>query len=210
MSKEVLLRKLNQKFMKKSIPVIRTWYTVKVNTKFKEWDKERTQSFEWLVIKCNWKYWDIGFTITVRKISEWIWVEKIFLVHSPNIVSIEIIKIAKIRRWKLYYMRERFWKSARLQEIRITQQQRDEMTKVFEEEKIESVEAVADNQPKADEASQETDSNESTTEDIVDKSPSEIGNSQETDSGKPKEPEDNENAEDEDDGWDEEEAKKKD
>ena len=136
MSKQELIRKLNKKFMKKSIPVIKAGHTVKVVSKFKEWDKERTQSFEWLVIKVNWKSWDINSTITVRKISEWVWVERIFPIHSTNVVSIEIIKIAKVRRAKLYYMRDRFGKSARLKEIRTTQTNRDEMVKTFWEEKV--------------------------------------------------------------------------
>ena len=171
MSKQELIRNLNLKYMKKSVPIIRTWYTVKVVTKFKEWDKERSQSFEWLVIKINWKYWDVNNTITVRKISEWVWVEKIFPIHSPNVASIEIIKTAKVRRAKLYYMRDRFWKSARLKEIRITQAKRNEMIKNFDDKdkkakdetvKEENIQAIKE--PASKEVTQKT--NEVKTENI--------------------------------------------
>lgn len=128
--------------MKPEIPEIKTWYTVKVVSKFKEmvkeWKKdvlkERTQSFEWLVIKVKWKYWDLNSTIIVRKISDWIWVERVFPLHSTNIVSIEVVKIAKVKRAKLYYIRDKSWKSARLKEVRLTQAQKDEMIKNFDKE----------------------------------------------------------------------------
>ena len=151
MSKQELIRAVNKKFMKKAIPIVKPGYTVRVVSKFRElpapWSKdapkERTQSFEWLVIKVRWKSWDLNSTITVRKISEWIWVEKVFPVHSPNIVSIENLKIAKIRRSKLYYMRDRFWKSARLKEVRLTQAQKDDMIRDFGKDSVIEVETVA-------------------------------------------------------------------
>lgn len=117
-----LIRLLQQKLIKK-IPEIKAGYTVRVSQKVKEGDKERIQNFEGLVIK-------VGHgegpekTFTVRKIVEGIGVEKIFPMHSPNITKILVIKKAKVRRSKLYYMRERFGKSARLTERHVTDEER--------------------------------------------------------------------------------------
>lgn len=131
MNKQELISKLNEKFKKKQIPSIRVGYTVRVLTKFTEWDKERQQMFEGLVIKVHWKSWDLNSTMTVRKVSDGIGIEKVFPLHSVNVISIEVVKIARIKKAKLYYMRERFWKSARLQEMMTTKAQRENMMKDF-------------------------------------------------------------------------------
>lgn len=123
--KQSLVRKMDLKFMKEKVPDIKAWHTVRVKQIIKEWDKKMTQIFEWLVIKVH-KAW-LKTTITVRKVSDWIWVEKVFPVHSPMVESIEIIKVAKIRRAKLYYMRDRFGKSARLKERQTTPWEREKM-----------------------------------------------------------------------------------
>ena len=146
MGKHSLIRELDLQSSKSIIPQIKTWYTVKVTQKIKEWEQERTQVFEGLVIKTKWKGW-INSTITLRKICSWIWVEKVFPLHGSNIVDIQILKIAKVRRSKLYYMRERFGKSARLQERQTTPTQRKEMIikikdEVKEEVKVENKEEV--------------------------------------------------------------------
>lgn len=139
MNKQVLIRKMDQKYMKATVPAVRSWQTVRVTTLIREWWKVMKQVFEWLIIKVH-PAW-LKTTITVRKVSDWIWVEKIFPIHSPNIESIDIVKIAKVRRSKLYYMRNRFWKSARMQEKQTTQAERDVLTVVCKEEKTEEVEA---------------------------------------------------------------------
>jgi len=123
MNKQALIRKMDQKHMKDQVPAVKSGHTVRVKTTLKEWEKTMKQVFEWLIIKVH-PAW-LRTTITVRKVSDWIWVEKIFPIHSPNVESIEIIKIAKVRRSKLYYMRERFWKSARMKEKQTTQLERD-------------------------------------------------------------------------------------
>lgn len=139
MNKQALIRKMDQKYMKATVPAVRSWQTVRVTTLIREWWKVMKQVFEWLIIKVH-PAW-LKTTITVRKVSDWIWVEKIFPIHSPNIESIDIVKIAKVRRSKLYYMRNRFWKSARMQEKQTTQAERDVLTVVCKEEKTEEVEA---------------------------------------------------------------------
>lgn len=135
MNKQALIRKMDQKYMKANVPAVRSWQTVRVTTLIREWWKVMKQVFEWLIIKVH-PAW-LKTTITVRKVSDWIWVEKIFPIHSPNIESIDIVKIAKVRRSKLYYMRDRFWKSARMQEKQTTQAEKDALTIVCKEEKVE-------------------------------------------------------------------------
>ncbi len=135
-----LLQDVQKLAMKgKKVPVIEPGFTVKIHQKIKEGEKERIQMFEGLVIKIN-----SGFgadkSITVRKIVEGIGVEKIFPLYSTNIVKIEVKKTSKVRRAKLYYMRERFGKSARLKESFVSGKEVDE-----------SVEELAASMPAEDE-----------------------------------------------------------
>ncbi len=118
-----------QKIAVKKMPEIKPGHTVRVFQKIKEGEKERLQVFEGLVIKLNSGY-GADKTFTVRKIVEGIGVEKVFPVFSTNIEKVEIKKISKIRRAKLYYMRERFGKSARLKDSLVSSKN----TEVEEEE----------------------------------------------------------------------------
>jgi large subunit ribosomal protein L19 len=158
--KQQLIAELDRKSMKKSVPDIKTGHTVRVQQKIKEGDKERVQTFEGLVIKVHGNG-GLNTTISVRKISEGIGVEKIFPIHSPTITEIQIIKIAKVRRSKLYYMRDRSGKSARLQETQTTPTQRKEMMIHFEElkpqtEKKETQKESPKVEAKKEEAKKET------------------------------------------------------
>ena len=114
---QAVITELTKKYLKKT-PTLKTGYTVRVHQKIKEGEKESVQVFEGLIIKMNGGN-GVGGTITVRKITEGVGVEKIFPIHSPNIVKIEVKKIAKVRRSKLYYMRELSGKSARLKEQQV-------------------------------------------------------------------------------------------
>jgi len=114
-----------QKEQLKKIPEVKTGYTVEVSQKVKEGSKERVQKFQGLVIKVS-HGTGSEKTFTVRKIVEGIGVEKVFPLHSPNITKIRVIKKAKVRRQKLYYMRDRSGKSARLTERHVTDQERAE------------------------------------------------------------------------------------
>lgn len=114
-----------QKSELKRVPELKPGYTIRVHQKIKEGNKERVQIFEGLIIKVGHGH-GVEKTITVRKMFQGIGVEKIFPIHSPNIAKIEVKKKAKIRRSKLYYMRERSGKSARLQERHVTDQERAE------------------------------------------------------------------------------------
>lgn len=91
----------------KQLPDFRTGYTVKVHQRIKEGGKERVQMFEGLVIARK-GGGGVNATFTVRKISYGVGVERIFPIHSPNIVKLEVTKPAVVGRAKLYYTRKRF------------------------------------------------------------------------------------------------------
>lgn len=107
------LDKFNKKQLKTNIPDIRPGDVVRVHTKVKEKNKERIQIFEGLVIAQKHGKGP-NATLTVRKISQGVGVERIFPLHSPTITKIEIVKRSKVRRAKLYYMRQRRGKKARM------------------------------------------------------------------------------------------------
>ena len=106
--------KFEQEQMKTEVPEIRIGDKVKVSTKIVEGEKQRIQLFEGIVIgrhKGNNRE-----TITVRKVSYGVGVERVFPVHSPNIEKIEVVSHSKVRRAKLYYLRNLQGKAARLKE----------------------------------------------------------------------------------------------
>jgi large subunit ribosomal protein L19 len=104
------------KYMKKNVPDIRTGDTIKVHIKVREGTKERVQVFEGLVIATKHGK-TLDGTFTVRKESFGVGVERVFPLHSPRIVKVERVKQSKIRRSKLYYMRDLSGKNARLKEL---------------------------------------------------------------------------------------------
>lgn len=108
-----LLQEVQKLSMKKDTPDIKSGYTVRVSQRIKEGEKERIQAFEGLVIRINSGY-GADKTITVRKVVDGIGVERVFAVCSPLITKIEVKKTSKVRRAKLFYMRDRSGKSARL------------------------------------------------------------------------------------------------
>jgi large subunit ribosomal protein L19 len=110
-----LLRHVASSSLKKTLPVIEAGQTVRVSQKIKEGDKERLQTFEGLVIATDGGT-GINATYTVRKVVEGVGVEKIFPLHGKTTPKIEVVKQAKVRRSKLYYMRELSGKSARLKD----------------------------------------------------------------------------------------------
>lgn len=133
----------------KKVPEIKAGYTVRVHQKIKEGNKERVQIFEGLVIKVSHGQ-GVEKNITVRRIIQGIGVEKIFPIHSLNITKIEVKKKAKVRRAKLYYMRDRSGKSARLQEHHVTEKEQQEDEARMEAYINEAVEA--DKKKKKEEA----------------------------------------------------------
>jgi len=105
--------KIIQEQFKKDLPEIRPGYNVIVYQKIKEGDKERIQPFEGLVIARKHGS-GINATLTVRKITGGIAIERIFPIHSPTIEKIEVTKKSKVRRAKLYYLRGKFGKKAKM------------------------------------------------------------------------------------------------
>lgn len=93
--------------------------TVRVNVKVREGDKERVQAFEGVVI-CI-RRGNSRTTFTVRKVSYAVGVERIFPLYSPTIESIEVLSSSRVRRAKLYYLRNLFGKAAKLREVKLAQ-----------------------------------------------------------------------------------------
>ena len=110
------IKLVEQKYMKEAaeIPAFRPGDTIRVSVKVKEGTHERLQAFEGVVIAR--KHGGIGETITVRRISYGVGCEKVFPLHSPNVAMIETVRKGKVRRAKLYYLRDRFGKSAKVKE----------------------------------------------------------------------------------------------
>ena len=109
-----LLEKVTEKHLKKEIPEFRPGDTIRVHVRIREGEKERLQVFEGTVIARNNP--GIRETVTVRKISFGQGVERIFPLHAPVVDHIEIVRTGKVRQAKLYYLRSRRGKAARLKE----------------------------------------------------------------------------------------------
>ena len=109
-----LLREVTTEYLKSDIPEFRPGDNVKVHVRLKEGEKERIQVFEGLVIAR--KHGGISETFTVRKISSGIGVERVFPLHSPSVAKIEVSRRGRVRRAKIYYIRELRGKAARIKE----------------------------------------------------------------------------------------------
>ena len=109
-----LIKALNEKQLQAQVPQVAVGDTVKVHVKVKEGSRERIQIFEGTVIAK--KHGGIEETITVRRISYGVGVEKVFPVHSPSIQTIEVVRHGYVRRAKLYYLRDRVAKAAKVRE----------------------------------------------------------------------------------------------
>ena len=109
-----LIKELNKAELEKELPQVQVGDTVRVHVKVKEGSRERIQVFEGTVIAK--KHGGIEETITVRRISYGIGVEKVFPVHSPSIDTIEVVRNGDVRRAKLYYLRGRVGKGAKVKE----------------------------------------------------------------------------------------------
>ncbi len=111
-----VMEKIERELMKDDAPSFRPGDTVKVHVKLKEGDKERIQVFEGVVIRMRKGLNRSSFT--VRKISYGVGVERIFPLNSPNLDKVEVIRSGKVRRAKLYFLRDLKGKAARLKEKR--------------------------------------------------------------------------------------------
>jgi|TARA_B100000482_G_scaffold123842_1_gene89675 large subunit ribosomal protein L19 len=109
-----LLNKVESEYLKEDIPNVRVGDTVRLGVEIREGKKTRIQAYEGVVI--SQKNSGINKTITVRRVMQGIGVERCFLLHSPKIQTIEIKRSSKVRRSKLYYLRELSGKATRLKQ----------------------------------------------------------------------------------------------
>ena len=108
------IQNVENNFLKKDLPVLKIGDNVKIGVKIIEGNRERVQFYEGTIIAR--KNSLINTTITVRKILQGIGVERIFLIHSPKLDSIEVLRSSKVRRSKLYYLRNLRGKASRLKQ----------------------------------------------------------------------------------------------
>ena len=111
-----LMDKIEKSQLRKNLPDLRVGSNVRVNYKITEGNKERIQAFQGVVISTHCGHQNNKATFTVRKVSQGYGVERIFPLHSPRIASIDILKIGKVHQAKLYYLRNRKGKAARIKE----------------------------------------------------------------------------------------------
>lgn len=109
-----IIKAIEHEQLKAKIPDLKVGNTVKVHVRIKEGNKERIQIFEGIIIKVQGA--GVNKTFTVRKISYGVGVEKTFLVHSPMVEKVELVRVGKARRAKLYYLRDRVGKAAKTKE----------------------------------------------------------------------------------------------
>ncbi|MGX7092502.1 50S ribosomal protein L19 [Hutsoniella sourekii] len=115
MSINPLIEKISSAQLRDDIPEFRAGDNVRVHALIVEGERERVQIFEGLVIKRRGH--GISETYTVRKISNGVGVERTFPVHSPRVAKLEVIRRGKVRRAKLYYIRDRHGRAARIKEL---------------------------------------------------------------------------------------------
>lgn len=109
-----IIKAIEAEQLKKDLPKLEVGDTVRVNVKVVEGSRERIQVFEGYLIAI--KGGGLSETITVRRVSYGIGVERTFPVHSPRIASIEVVRHGRVRRAKLYYLRDRMGKAAKIRE----------------------------------------------------------------------------------------------
>lgn len=153
-----IMKSIEHGELKNKIPDLKVGNTVKVHVKIKEGNKERIQIFEGIIIKIQGA--GVNQTFTVRKNSYGVGVEKTFLVHSPLVEKVELVRVGKARRARLFYLRDRVGKSAKTKErvgARIENKEivvkEETIEKPAEEEKVETpvAEETKKEEPKTEE-----------------------------------------------------------
>lgn len=166
----------SQTSLKKNVPTLRPGDTVRVHQKIREGNKERIQIFEGVVLAVRGNK-AINSSFVVRRVASGVGVEKTFPLHSPNVVKVERLKSSKVRQARLFYLRERFGRLARMrgevrnqtnwEEVAMTEEAATEAPEVAESEVEEPVETeeVAETEPTSEEAPQEPEVPAETSED---------------------------------------------
>jgi large subunit ribosomal protein L19 len=114
MNVQEIIRSIETEQLKTDLPIIYVGDTVRVGVKIKEGEKFRVQPYEGVVIAM--RNGGINETITVRKVFQGVGVERVFLIHSPRIDTIKVMRRGKVRRAKLYYLRDRVGKATRIKQ----------------------------------------------------------------------------------------------
>ena len=109
-----IIKSIEHEQLKNKIPELKIGDTVKVHQRIKEGNRERIQVFEGIIIKKQGG--GVNATFTVRRVAYGVGVEKTFLVHSPMVEKVELVRVGKARRAKLYYLRDRVGKAAKTKE----------------------------------------------------------------------------------------------
>nr|BDA99366.1 ribosomal protein L19 [Cryptomonas sp. NIES-3952] len=107
-------KEIKNKFLNTNLPIIRVGDTVKLGVSITEGNKERVQFTEGVIIAK--KSSGLDATITLRRVMQGVGVERVYLLHSPKLKSLEVLRSSKVRRSKLYYLRLRFGKATRLEQ----------------------------------------------------------------------------------------------
>ena len=143
-----IIKSIEHEQMKNKIPALKVGDTVKVHQRIKEGNRERIQVFEGIIIKKQGG--GVNATFTVRRVAYGVGVEKTFLIHSPMVEKVELVRVGKARRAKLYYLRDRLGKSAKTKEAigaRIEDKEitiKEEIVEAPVEEVVEEVAAPAE------------------------------------------------------------------
>nr|QCI06770.1 ribosomal protein L19 [Gayliella sp.] len=114
LKKTEIIRTIENRFKKNDLPILDVGDSIKIKTIIQEGNKERIQVVDGVIISKNNS--NLNTTITIRKVLQNIGVERVYLIHSPRIVEIIVVKKAKVRRAKLYYLRHRSGKATRLKQ----------------------------------------------------------------------------------------------
>ncbi len=155
-----IIKSIEHEQLKNKIPDLKIGDTVRVHQKIKEGNRERIQVFEGIIIKKQ--NGGVNATFTVRKLSYGVGVEKTFLVHSPLVEKVEVVRVGKARRAKLYYLRDRIGKAAktkentgaRIENVEITVKE-DLAEELATEEVVENAQATAEATEAATEVKEE-------------------------------------------------------
>jgi large subunit ribosomal protein L19 len=114
MNAQEIIRSIEAEYLKSDLPEIYIGDTIRVGVKIKEGEKERVQPYEGIIIAR--RHGGINETITVRRVFQGVGVERVFLLHSPKVDTITIVRRGRVRRAKLFYLRDRVGKATRVKQ----------------------------------------------------------------------------------------------